>query len=69
MNASGAYYELAKTMIADRVREAEHNCTAAQLRAAQRDETESLRPATRSAVRSGATITSRVRAVLRSRTA
>jgi hypothetical protein len=64
-----AYCELAKVMIADRLREAEHNSTVAQARAAQRDDCESAQSGARSAARAGWTITSRMRTMLRSRTA
>jgi len=54
-------YELAKVMIADRQREAERSRTQAQAQAARRDDG--------AGARSGQTVTSRVRTLLRSRTA
>jgi hypothetical protein len=54
-------YELANVMIADRLREADRNRIVAQARAARR--------ADQAATRSGQTVTRRVRALLRARTA
>lgn len=61
-------YELAKTNIADRQREARRAGTAAQLSAARRDDRAGASNAP-VAARSGVTVVSRMRTLLRSRIA
>jgi hypothetical protein len=58
-------YELAKAMVADRQRAAGRAATAAQLSAARRDE----RAGASNAARPSVTVVSRMRTLLRSRTA